>query len=750
MVAALALLLAMNASTPLQTSLDRDPARKAEWEGLLASTPKERRAAVEYLLTYMPLGDLRGLPTKQVEEAVRLAYEARKGTSWGGSIPDGVFLDAVVPYAAATETRHSMRAEFGKRYLPLAKASKGPGEAALAINRVLFTDYPVVYNTRRLRTDQSAPESIAQGMATCTGLSIMLIDALRAVGVPARMAGIHSWPGTGGNHTWVEVWDNGGWHYVGAAEPDEKGLDHGWFTDQAARAVEGEPDHAIYAVTYREGKEGFPLAWDPGATLPAENVTARYRKEAVSVAPRLMVEVKRGGERVKANVTVLVVASGDQCLAGQSLGSQADVNFHLTAPATTGTTYLIHADYEGRSANAFAKVEGDTVVRIDLDHPDQTDLSAILAERFGPNPDRAKKLLEAVTPTPENTEAAWRAFLAVPDPRLKAEFDANTVKTEARLSPYKWRAVGEKPKDGWGLVIAMHGGGGAPKEVNDGEWEGMFTRYYKDHPEEGGYVYLSLRAPNDEWNGFYDDAIAPLVERLILQFVKYGGVDTNGVYACGASHGGYGTFVIVPKIPYRFAAAHPAASAPTDGETAGENLRNVRFTWATGENDTDYGRIERSRAFARLWEEWRAKYGGFDGGFEEVKGKGHLIGEHEADQVARLRKASRQGVPDKLVWTQTDNVIGHFYWLESLHPVEGGHIEATAKDNTITISAKGHGDLAVWLSPALVDMTKPVTIVRDGKETVVTPKPSLGTFVEGLLQTGDATLSGTMRVVVPF
>ena len=42
-------------------------------------------------------------------------------------------------------------------------------------------------------------------MATCTGLSIMLVEACRAVGIPARVAGIASWPGRGGNHTWVEV-----------------------------------------------------------------------------------------------------------------------------------------------------------------------------------------------------------------------------------------------------------------------------------------------------------------------------------------------------------------------------------------------------------------------------------------------------------------------------------------------------------------------------------------------------------------
>ena len=38
----------------------------------------------------------------------------------------------------------------------------------------------------RKRNNQSPQESIEQGKATCTGLSIILVDACRAVGIPAR------------------------------------------------------------------------------------------------------------------------------------------------------------------------------------------------------------------------------------------------------------------------------------------------------------------------------------------------------------------------------------------------------------------------------------------------------------------------------------------------------------------------------------------------------------------------------------
>ena len=169
-----------------------------------------------------------------------LAYQARAEVPWGRGLPEDVFLDAVLPHASVTEPRDSMRAEFHTRYLPLVNDCKTPGQAALAINKKLFADFKVGYNTRRLRTDQNSKESIAQGMATCTGLSIMFVEACRSVAVPARLAGIASWPGRGGNHTWVEVWDNG-WHFVGAAEPDDKGLDHAWFVGDASKAMKGSP-----------------------------------------------------------------------------------------------------------------------------------------------------------------------------------------------------------------------------------------------------------------------------------------------------------------------------------------------------------------------------------------------------------------------------------------------------------------------------------------------------------------------------
>ena len=631
----------------VEASLDRAPARKTEWVRLLENCQREHQRGLAYLIKFLPVHDLKTLSPTALANNVTLAFRVRSQVAWGPGLPEAVFLDSVLPHASVTEPRDSLRAEFHDRYLPLVKECKTPGQAALAVNKRLFSDYKVGYNTRRLRTDQSSKESIAQGMATCTGLSIMLVEACRAVGVPARLAGIASWPGRGGNHTWVEVWDNG-WHFVGAAEPDDKGLDHAWFVGDASKAIKGSSKNAVYAVTYRPTGDFFPLVWSPSTKMPGEDVTERYAHAPTKTAApgRLMVEVRQGGNRVEADVATLDRKTGAGRSVGSSLGPQADINRHLTCEAPAGGSLFVVARHQGRSAVVAATVAatGDTVVRVDLDRPASDDtraeLTRLFADRFGTDAAKtaaAVKLLAAIPWVESLRELAWTAFKASPaHESLRREFEGKTVATQDRKSPYLWRHVGQKPADGWGLVIAMHGGGNAPASLNDQQWRGMFQRY-KDHPEAGGYVYLSLRAPNDTWNGFYDDAICPLVERLIRQFVVLGDVNPDRVYTLGASHGGYGAFVIGPKMPDRFAAIHASASAPTPGETRGENLRNVRFTFMVGERDTAYGRAERCLAFEREIQNWRARYGGYAGHFEWEPGVGHQV--PDRDKLAEMLKA---------------------------------------------------------------------------------------------------------------
>ncbi len=741
----------------VEASLDRAPAHKKEWVRLLESCPMEHRAGLAYLLKYLPPRDLEKLSPETLAANMALAYRARGEVPWGARLPEEVFLDAVLPHASLTEPRQSMRTEFHDRYLPLVKDCKTPGQAAMQVNKALFRDYKVTYNTRRLRTDQCSKESIAQGMATCTGLSIMLVEACRAVGVPARVAGIASWPVRGGNHTWVEVWDDG-WHFVGAAEPDEKGLDHAWFVGDAAKAIKGSPRSAIYAVTYRNTGVFFPMVWNRSEHVPAEDVTDRYAKgtPTAPARPKLMVEVRRGGERVEAEVMTIDRATGTARKHGSSFGPQVDLNRCLTCEAPLSGSVLVVARLGDGTAVRAATVAADTVVRIDLDRPapEQTraELARIFADRFGTDEAKqaaARKLLTELPWDESMREMAWSAYKASPahEP-LRKEFEAKTVATKDRKSPYLWRHIGEKPAEGWALVIAMHGGGGTAARVNDQQWRSMFERYYKPHPEAGGYVYLALRAPNDVWNGFYDDAICPLVERLIRQFILFGEVNPDRVYILGASHGGYGAFVIGPKMPDRFAAVHASAAAATPGETHGENLRDVRFSVMVGEKDTAYGRADRTRDFVKELAGWKARYGGYPGEVALLKDVGHSV--PDRDKVGEMLKSgSRSAHPDRIVWSQSDDVLKHFYWIEAPRPDPSGHIEASVRDNTITLKADHQEEIALWLDAPLVDLARPVIVeVEGGHREVIKARLNPETFCIGLEQRGDPKLSAPARVSI--
>ena len=50
--------------------------------------------------------------------------------------------------------------------------------------------------------------------------------------------------------------------------------------------------------------------------------------------------------------------------------------------------------------------------------------------------------------------------------------------------PVLYRVFGETPDDGRSLYISMHGGGNAPKELNDQQWQNQIRLYA---PEEGVY-----------------------------------------------------------------------------------------------------------------------------------------------------------------------------------------------------------------------------------------------------------------------
>lgn len=217
-------------------------------------------------------------PSADENASARLAIEARERAPW--TMPDEIFRNYVLPDTSVGEARDDWRPLFREKFLPLVRECTTPTAAAETLNREIWKILGVRYSPERDRPDQSPFHSMRIGKASCSGLSILLIDACRAVGVPARFVGCR-WKNKPGNHSWVEIWDAGQWHHLGAG--DGGNVDSAWFDADAAAATPDDPRFAIYAACAEPTGLSFPLAWIPDGEdsgVPALNVTARYLRFA--------------------------------------------------------------------------------------------------------------------------------------------------------------------------------------------------------------------------------------------------------------------------------------------------------------------------------------------------------------------------------------------------------------------------------------------------------------------------------------
>ncbi len=260
-------------------------AKRKAWAEALKSQPENHRDSFAFLLANMPDEDFEKLSPDFLARNVALAHEARKATPWAAAVPEDLFREQVLPYASVNERRDDWRKDFMDRFLPMVRDLKTADEVVRKLNVEVFKTFGVAYHpTKRPKPDQSPYESIEAKFASCTGLSILLIDACRAVGIPARFVGVPQWTTVRGNHSWVEVFTDQ-WRFVGACEPSK--LDETWFIGNASKADETDPMKRIYASSFRKTGTHFPLIWNRSAKwVQAEDVTRWYtRRREVTIDP---------------------------------------------------------------------------------------------------------------------------------------------------------------------------------------------------------------------------------------------------------------------------------------------------------------------------------------------------------------------------------------------------------------------------------------------------------------------------------
>jgi transglutaminase-like putative cysteine protease len=194
-------------------------------------TTKEREA-LTFLYAYMPLSDLADYTGDFYLQNIKVTFEASHFFSWGKSIPELIFRHFVLPCRVNNENMDTARIVFYKELKDRVK-NLSMKEAVLEINH--WCHEKVAYQGCDSRTS-SPLATIKNALGRCGEESTFTVAAMRSVGIPARQCYTPRWAHSDDNHTWVEVWVDGKWHFLGACEP-EPDLDLGWFAAPSKRTM---------------------------------------------------------------------------------------------------------------------------------------------------------------------------------------------------------------------------------------------------------------------------------------------------------------------------------------------------------------------------------------------------------------------------------------------------------------------------------------------------------------------------------
>ncbi len=272
----------------------------------------ELTRGVDFIRSHMPERDKNLITNERIKKEVKLALDAREQFPWAKKTPWDIYENNVLPYATVTEERDEWREAFHKKFSPVVAECKTASEATLAIASNIEKMLGVKYSTERRIPHQGVNESIRLGMASCTGRSILLIAALRSVGIPARMAGVLTWNHIRGNHNWVEAWCDGEWKMI---EYNDKDFNAGWVLENISKLDPNKWQNKIFATSWKPSPTGdfFPMVWEmkvnaltnqayfpPEARcIHGEDVSARY----ADMTAELRAKLNRKGSSILVEIT---------------------------------------------------------------------------------------------------------------------------------------------------------------------------------------------------------------------------------------------------------------------------------------------------------------------------------------------------------------------------------------------------------------------------------------------------------------
>ncbi len=343
-------------------------------------------------------------------------------------------------------------------------------------------------------------------------------------------------------------------------------------------------------------------------------------------------------------------------------------------------------------------------------------------------------------------ELLWKAHVKIIQKDRAGEIKNRLIKEGALEMPFDYKTFGKKPTDGRSLWISLHGGGGAPKQVNDSQWENQKKLYTVD---EG--IYLAPRAPTNTWNLWHEAHIDRLFGRLIEDLIAIEDVNPNRVYVLGYSAGGDGVYQLAPRMADTWAAAAMMAGHPNGVSML--SLRNVPFALQVGGNDAAYNRNKVGREYGEQLDKLQKDDPkGYEHFVKIHEGKGHWMNLEDKAALPWMAKFTRNPVPDRVVWKQTGTPHDRSYWL-ALPPKEAkvdSLVVATHAGQEIDVAtAEKVTKLLIHLDDRMANLDKEIVVKHVGEKLFsgVAPR-TVAVMVKTLNNRGDPGLMFDAEVEV--
>ena len=233
-----------------------------------------------------------GLNNGLVNIGLNISLNIKTQYQWAADLSHDLWYEYVLPYGIVNEPRNNWRpllANITKNILD----NSGQDIDNLNITDVFYLinngiwnmfNKPIVFISSQTPLIYDPMSTIVFGYSSCTGLSIFLVDALRSVGIAARLVGTPAWNNdiNNGNHNWIEVYTgiDDGWQFIesvpagGTSETFNNPCSM-WFCN-SNHMINGTK---FYAAAFDQSRKvRYPMAWDlSNLAIPGIDRTDYYQ-----------------------------------------------------------------------------------------------------------------------------------------------------------------------------------------------------------------------------------------------------------------------------------------------------------------------------------------------------------------------------------------------------------------------------------------------------------------------------------------